>query len=590
MPRNTEQRFSNRTPIYSKAPSEKLEVVARATDPFVAQGRDNQDVIAALASINPAIEAYGKMQESNKVDNTKQAIADQMAASKLPGYDPTAPLTNKPTGFFNSGAGYDDAYYHADGEARVGDWSQKWQEILKQNNFFRDSQTPQDDYNKAFKDHYDTTFQAVGGNQKIMAAVAPLFYATKAKTDAEFMLHQDDQAKQTFMSNIDKIQTSDLKGAVSSSNFDPVAIKKIIDNDYYTKIKHNPMGLAISRTAYNTAVVGNINRVALGLINDPTLTTSEALSKAAKALSVLKAIGSEEDGTPGISLSDVKDAEGKSTFRALIDSGEAAVHTAYNTRHTADDTATKEKAKEATDNFILTRAFNPDVPMSTIRQELSLLPPQADKMKAYDTALKFRNNDEDIDKDNTRLTQLKYDIETTTSVSTLRKLYDTTLNGMGDFIGKNDVDSQLQRITARINEVQNKGLTEKSLNMTLLSQAADRIKSTYAPLIQDAYGGAKLALIQEQNKKLDNVLQVYRTGGDTLKAATEATKDATSGRIKPTDLNKPRPDWNNKSGNDLKKEISEGRATTAAVVSHLKGVKAQREAEEAKLLKEIEGK
>jgi hypothetical protein len=107
MPENSQQRISGRPPVAvgGSAPA-KLEVVARATDPMVNQGLEGQDVIKALASINPAINNVGNALATgnaiNKQDNRFQAMVD----FAMPNED----SYNKPSGFFNNGEGYDETW------------------------------------------------------------------------------------------------------------------------------------------------------------------------------------------------------------------------------------------------------------------------------------------------------------------------------------------------------------------------------------------------------------------------------------------------------------------------------------------------
>jgi hypothetical protein len=606
MPFDALQQLTSRTPVARTTNTPQLDVVARATDPFIQQGKQGQDVLAALSSINPAIAAYGTAQEANKTDNAVQGVADNLKSRQMRNsMDMTGinmvndqEFYNKPSGLLNNGAGYDAAYYHADGEARVGEWSQKWQEILKEKDNFRGSQNPQADYDAAAKEHYDHTFQNVADNPQIMAAVAPLYHATMAKTDADFMLTQNDQMKRSFMGNIGKTQTLDLRTAVDNPSFDPAALRKIMDNDYFTKVKENKMGITIDRNAYNTSMIENTNRVALDIMNDPTLSTSDALTKATKVLSVLKATGVDSVGNPDIALTDVRDAEGKSTFRELLHNGETLVHSQYAARHTADHEALQLQNKATEEKFTLDRVYNQDVPMTQLRQELRLLPPGVNVSELHDRALRFRDKAEYIDQDNTKLTDLKYAIETIQSIPKLRALQDTVHQGVGNYIKPDDAATHLQRITSRIDELKSEaartaaqGLSEKSLRATFLSQAREDVKTTYAPLIRQAqeYGSTStvLALTQEMNQKLGQVLTVHAANGDVMAKAAQITRDATAGRIKATDLDKPRPEYKQFDTEQLQAEAAAGRIPQEVYFGELR---ARIATQEARLKKLQEGK
>jgi phage anti-repressor protein len=68
MPGTLEQKLSSRTPTNNKSPYQtdaKLEVVAKATAPFVQQGLGGQDVIKALSAIKPQQEKLMQAQAKN---------------------------------------------------------------------------------------------------------------------------------------------------------------------------------------------------------------------------------------------------------------------------------------------------------------------------------------------------------------------------------------------------------------------------------------------------------------------------------------------------------------------------------------------
>ena len=617
MPYEALQRLSGRTPQGRSANTPQLDVVAKATDPFVQQGKQGQDVLAALSSINPAIAAYGTAQELNKSVNITQAQADNVTNWQMKNsMDMTGmnmendnQFFNKPSSVLNNGVGYDAAYYAADGEARAGEWHSQWETIAAKNNNWKDSADPTGDYNTAWKDHYEHQFGAVANNPQIMAAAAPLLHAVKAKSDAQFAIVQNSKMQGDFMSNLQKTQTLDLRTAVDNPSFDPAALRKIMDQDYFTKVKDNQMGLTMGRSAYNTALIENTNKVALDIMGDPTLSTSDALLKASKVLSVLKATGVDSVGKADIALTDVKDAEGKSTFRELLHNGETLVHSQYAARHTADHEALQLQNKATEEKFTLDRVYNQNVPMSQLTKELRSLPPGVNVSELHDRALRFRDKAEYIDQDNEKLTDLKYAIETIQSVPKLRALQDTVHQGVGDYIKPDDAATHLQRITSRIDELKSEaartaaqGISEKSLKATFLSQAREDVKTTYAPLIRQAqeYGNTStvLALTQEMNQKLGQVLTVHAAGGDVMAKAAQITRDATAGRIKATDLDKPRPEYklftpkqivDKANSGDIPHDVAEGELR-ARIAFETERARIAFETERARKLQEGKGK
>ena len=608
MAEDSTQRLSGRTPTSNKYPYQAtptLDVVAKATDPFVQQGKGGQDVLAALSSINPAIAAYGSAQEANRTINATQGQADNVTNWQLKNsmsmdgmnMENDNQFFNPPSSFLNNGVGYSEAYNTADGQARAGDWHEQWNTIAAANHNWKDSQDPQGDYNKAWKDHYTEHFGAVAGNPQIMAAAAPLLHAVKAQSDAAFALSMSTKMQGDYMSNLQKNWTADLKTSVDSPNFNPADIKKMYDNDYYTVVKNNATGVVIDRTAYNTAVVENTNNVAREIMSDPTLTASAALVKATKALSVLKQVGIGSAGKPDVALGDVRGVDGKATFRELIHSGESTVHELYAARHTADAAALVLQHEAIMDKAYPAIVQDGTKPMSQARAEINALAIPSDKKQIMiGHALSFRTNDEGIDDDNTKQVDLRYAIEQATSIPRLKQLQTDARNAMGDFIGHKDVDRIMQRATARIDEVkaeQNRaatlGLSEKALRTTSLGYAKADIESTYAPLISDAYGGRKLALIAERNRHLGSLLNVYASGGDIMGASGKITTSALAGMVKATDLDKPRPDYKKYDATQLQAEATAGRIPQDVFLGE---IRARVAAEQARMqkLNETKGK
>jgi hypothetical protein len=102
----------------------QLEVFARPTDPFVNPGNQGQQLVNALSAIHPALNAYAQMQEAQKPQNAVQGAADavndqlngmDMSKMNMDNTDGDA-QANKPSGFLNLGAGYNEAYDQMNGK------------------------------------------------------------------------------------------------------------------------------------------------------------------------------------------------------------------------------------------------------------------------------------------------------------------------------------------------------------------------------------------------------------------------------------------------------------------------------------------
>jgi hypothetical protein len=585
MAESSVQRLTSRTPQGRSTNAPTLDVVAKATDPFVQQGKQGQDVLAALSSINPAIAAYTTAQEANKPDNIVQAKADNVTNWQLKNSMDMAGMNmendnqffNPPNSILNNGAGYSDAYYQADGQARAGDWHEQWDAIKAKNNNWKDSLDQQGDYTKAWKDHYQDQFGAVANNPQIMAAAAPLLHAVKAKSDAEFAIGVNTKMQGDYLSNLQKGWTSDLKTGLNAVNFDPAAYKKMYDSEFATQIKGNGTGVVVGRTEFNTAIIENTNRVAREIMGDPTLSASAALVKATKALSILKQVGTDSAGKPDVALADVRGADGKASFRELLNSGEETVHSLYAARHTQDAQELVIQHEAIMDKGYQEIVQDGTKPMSQARAEINALAIPSDKKQIMlGHALAYRNEDEGIDANNTKQVSLRYAIETATTIPQLKQLQTAARNAMGDYIGHKDVDPIMQRATSRIDEIKAEAnraktleVSEKALKVQYLAQGKSDIERIYAPLITDANGGRKLALIKAMNRDSNAVLGVFSAGGgikEISAAAAKATDAATAGFIKDTDSMKPRPTLKEFTPQQLSDQVAKG--TLPADVFH----------------------
>ncbi len=172
MPGTLEQKLSSRTPTSNKYPYQsdaKLEVVAKATDPFVQQGLGGQDVIKALSAINPALKSYGDIQEANKPENVAKAKADAMAGK----YD-------APDSFLNQGAGYSETWRMTNGEAKMSKVSAQHLQDVKDNFGFINAPDPQKAIEENYQKHYEAAFADEETKDPFtMAGASELYHQTK---------------------------------------------------------------------------------------------------------------------------------------------------------------------------------------------------------------------------------------------------------------------------------------------------------------------------------------------------------------------------------------------------------------------------
>ena len=174
MPRSQDQKFTDRTQLPERYNAPKvaptLDVVAKATDPFVQQGLGGQDVVKALSAINPMLKAYGDTQEAQKADNQAQAKLDEKNG-----------VYNAPDSFFNQGAGYDPTWKMTHGEALMSKVSAQHLQDLKDHNYFINEPDPQAAIKQNYDEHYNAAFSPEDSKDKyIMAGASEHYHATQA--------------------------------------------------------------------------------------------------------------------------------------------------------------------------------------------------------------------------------------------------------------------------------------------------------------------------------------------------------------------------------------------------------------------------
>ncbi|ACH38762.1 hypothetical protein Gbem_1746 [Citrifermentans bemidjiense Bem] len=223
MPYSALQKLSSRTPTSNKYPYQtdaKLEVVAKATDPFVQQGLMGQDVIKALSAINPTLKAYGDVQEANKPENVAKAKMDAKNGTY-----------SKPDSFLNQGSGYSETWRMTNGEAKMSKVSGQHLQDLHDNNYFIDSPDPQAAIKENYQQHYEAAFADEETKDPFtMAGASELYHATEAKATAGYQAAFNKKAINTHEQNLNDIALTTVQDAFREGIHDPAVVRNLLAN------------------------------------------------------------------------------------------------------------------------------------------------------------------------------------------------------------------------------------------------------------------------------------------------------------------------------------------------------------------------
>lgn len=223
MPYSALQKLSSRTPTSNKYPYQadaKLEVVAKATDPFEQQGLQGQDVIKALSAINPALKAYGDVQEANKPENIAKAKMDV----KNGVYD-------APNSFLNQGAGYSETWRMTNGEAKMSKVSAKHLEDLKANEYFIHAPDPQKAIEENYQQHYSSEFADEETKDPFtMAGASELYHQTKAAATRGYEAAFNKNAINVHEQNLNDLALNTAKDAFREGITDPGVVRSYLSN------------------------------------------------------------------------------------------------------------------------------------------------------------------------------------------------------------------------------------------------------------------------------------------------------------------------------------------------------------------------
>ncbi|TSK05953.1 MAG: hypothetical protein FPO08_14115 [Geobacter sp.] len=310
MPGTLEQKLSSRTPTNNKYPYQtdaKLEVVAKATDPFVQQGLGGQDVVKALSAINPALKSYGDIQEANKPENVAKAKADAMAGK----YD-------APNSFLNQGAGYSGTWRMTNGEAKMSKVSAQHLEDLKANDYFINSPDPQKAIEENYQKHYEAAFADEETKDAFtMAGASELYHQTKAAAARGYEAAFNKKAINTHEQNLNDIALTTFQDAYREGIHDPAAVRMLLSN-----LRHGVDTNLVPPSRIGTVVTSSLLAAAKANMEDQRIPLHEREEFNSLVFASLR-----QTDKDGISWYKTIDPEtGKAINRSAVDDTEAYLH------------------------------------------------------------------------------------------------------------------------------------------------------------------------------------------------------------------------------------------------------------------------
>jgi hypothetical protein len=346
---NTKQRRSSDPRDFYDWTSRNGEVYARPTDPYVKPAMPEvAQLLEGIKLVKSGLESYSAIQQTNIPKNKMNAQSEATEDYKS---DPNNPNPDKkPKSFLNAGWGYDQAYYMAYGEAKGISFRNELNQSLKNNDYFMDSVNPDEDKNKLYQETWDKHFQGINNEYVMFGANSNI---KTANSESEFAFNQAKylKTKETYVNSQSAILKDQAQQYTDTDIENPVLVRQNIDNLYETTVKDSKLQ---SKDEYDGLFVDSFGTSALNFATEKVIkdgkssykyTTTEAAQKGSKLIQVLKTPNKD-----GVSLYDVKDANGNYKYRKFIDAYEGDLIRLVDNREQEDEkelkkTSDKEHAR-----------------------------------------------------------------------------------------------------------------------------------------------------------------------------------------------------------------------------------------------------
>lgn len=532
-----------------------LKVQARPTDPYVKPAVDPNlaSFVDSLKNISEITNGYINVQRAYKESNAQQGKADARLGKPM----------SEPEGFLNGGYGYKEAYNITQGENKGLEFRKEYLAKLEENNYFQnDPGTAQAAQDKFFQDLYTHHFSSVGNNPEIMFGASEEIKQAQVLGSVAFQKATYNTAKTSLVNSVSNLQQDHLftyaKGNQSEDSLGD--LRRLLSDDWNLRVKPSNM---MTRDEYSTTVVNNIGIAALKLAQDPTLTTSQAMTQAHKLMSLYDT----PDPDTKQSWSSMVDGTGALKFRSKIEEVTQQINNRIEQRTKDDMQRLKEaQANEEKDLFINT-VLNPEIPyaakLEAITKAKNLTESQIEHLT--DKAYTYQNEERNIIQDFQAITDLREQVELSDSIDQLKSLRANVKQGYGSVLNASTAKELFDRITSRIdhitsvlNQQTGAGRAERQLSMEEKKMGWDMLKqvvgvksmtdtdATQAALRVDYYGRlffSRLAKGESPEKASEDLIQHYskqigRTAASVLGPSKYASPaaimaDVNAGKLKP---------------------------------------------------------
>lgn len=542
-----------------------LDVDARPIDTF--QRVENTDgdltsLATALATIQPTLNNYVQSQTDLTKANVEKAKADQLKGAK-----------DKPSGLFNVGLGYDQAYEHADSQARTGLWSQELQQTAKDRGYFRDAKTPEEAKQmlKGLSDElWQKHFEGVEMTNTVLASASDLFHATTSKVYGDVVNGMNEKRRENF-ANVRLINDKlDLKAYADNPTVPPHMVLKAQDSEYENMIKDNPE-LGMTRDQWTIEKLNSVGATALDIMRDPNIKSlSEKLVKANRVLNVMSAKRVTADGKEDLGYHEILGEDMKPKFKATIDQQKDAVAQEYKLLKEAADEELKVKKEILMTELENKMVLDPNVSQDQLNAELykyrkggdsDVTLDDKDMETLRDRKKTYFKDEEWITNDMRFVSDMTYRIETNSG--NWRGLRDTVRAARQKEMIKTETQQELlRRINTLENEERSQNSAARSASAAERSAAAaekklavDTVKGHFdAERVR--YSGNDKALMGINIRESAAIYATLRSGNPYTTAKDQVNLQMKAAGATPTDFaGKPNTKYRNVSDADLPKHI-----------------------------------
>ena len=279
-----------------------LKVKAKKTTLAAPQYKSN-GIAKALEAINGGVSSYVDVQTSLAKQNAQKAKADYGDGER-----------ERPSGFFNLGAGYEDAWDTLDYQTRATQFSGAYMEALKEEGFRNEGHSAEESSAARRELHdemYGQIFEGANDSDAGKAAVASSLQGVwlEGELQAQGKRHEMNIAKAK------EGQVVRFTAGIDHSRFDVNVMQQIADAQWDDMKLLGLGGTVFPRDTHSQTIIDAVGAKGLEILNDPRETLDSKQRKIQALRAFLKTGGS--DGNTWYDAQ--KGAEGGYKFKGGID-------------------------------------------------------------------------------------------------------------------------------------------------------------------------------------------------------------------------------------------------------------------------------